>query len=142
MRELVRKALAALDRAVASYGRLGAFDVLGMIPPFVVHTAIKMEAEQKYALADEILGLPGRLVGGSKVMYRRQYPDNKVVFNANVCTVDGKIWFGDLDITRDEHKLLSLASKLGERIFVLKEHDGRLDNETKPNLKKSVWIGE
>jgi hypothetical protein len=71
-------------------------------------------------------------------MYFSAHPDNLVVFNGNVCTDDGKIWYGDLDITKDEDKLTELASKLGCRIYVLREHDGRFDNEDAPLLGQAV----
>ncbi len=100
--------------------------------------------------AVEILGPCGRLVSQSKSRYLHSNPDNVVVFNANICitesalfarqTID-KIWFGDLDITKDKKKLDALAEALGERVYVLREHDARGRNEKSPNLKKAVHVG-
>lgn len=85
----------------------------------------------------------GRLLCESKSMYREAYPDNLVVFNANIVTVThGKIWYGDLDITRDQEKLREIATIVGEPFFILKEMDGRFDNEDKSAselIKKAVW---
>lgn len=100
-----------------------------------------MEYRSK-ALAEEILGPFGQMLSGSKVMYVRQFPDNVAIFNANVCTSKGKIWFGDLDVTKDQEKLRTLAEALGEKVYVLREHDGRFDNENSPKLEKAVWIAE
>nr|HPI82220.1 hypothetical protein [Candidatus Paceibacterota bacterium] len=42
----------------------------------------------------------GRMISGSKSGYRDRYPENLVVFNANIVTKKrGKVWHGDLDVT-------------------------------------------
>lgn len=94
----------------------------------------------QYTQATEILGMPGRLVSASKSGYSTQYPNNVVVFNSNVCTKNGKIWFGDIDVTKDEAKLKELAEALGERIYVIREMDGRFENEAKPKLDNAVYV--
>lgn len=91
-----------------------------------------------YNVASGILGHCGRMISGSKSLYNRQHPKNVVVFNANVCTRSrGKIWYGDLDVTRDERKLMELAAALDEDVYVLHEHDARFENEAKPRLDKA-----
>jgi len=81
-------------------------------------------------IANEVLGYCGRLICGSKSFYDQKYPDNIVYFNANVCTKeDGKIWYGDLDITRDYKLLEELDKRLGKEIFVLSEMMCRFENE-------------
>jgi hypothetical protein len=62
-----------------------------------------------------------------------------VVFNANVCTSQGKVWHGDLDITVEEEKLMHLAKELQERIYVLYETDARFENENAPKLDRAVY---
>lgn len=80
----------------------------------------------------------GRMISASKSEYRERYPDNKVVFNANIFLLgEGKIWYGDLDITRDIDKLESVAKELGKDIYILREMDGRFENE---GLKDSEII--
>lgn len=92
-----------------------------------------------YDIADEVLGPVGRMLSASKSGYYNRYPDNIVVFNANVCTAEGKIWFGDIDCTREVDKLRTLAERLGTKVYVLREMDGRFGNEDSPNLDKAVF---
>lgn len=90
-------------------------------------------------IAQYILGFPGRMVGGSKSIYRYDNPKNLVVFNANVVMDDKrKIWYGDLDLTLSSNDLLDLAEDLGETIHVLSESDARFENEANPNIENAV----
>ena len=99
-----------------------------------------MNSQTTFTKAREILGQCGRLISSSKSGYLGMFPDNEVVFNANICTESGKIWFGDLDITRDKAKLRVLADALGERVYVLREMDARFNNESSPRLDKAVYV--
>ena len=81
----------------------------------------------------QFFGSVGRMISASKSGYNRRYPNNVVVFNANLCTkLRGKIWYGDLDVTNDEANLKELAAALGEPVYVLREHDARFENEASP----------
>ena len=101
--------------------------------------APKFTLDESYVKAEEVLGHCGRMMCGSKTSYFNTYPDNLTVFNANVCTKAGKIWYGDLDVTRDEHMLKALAEALDEKVYVLREMDGRFDdNEANPKLDRAV----
>jgi len=71
----------------------------------------------------------GRLVAGSKSSYKNKYPDHEVYFNANIFTLSGKIWWGDVDVTLDQEKLERIAEEMGMKLFVLREMDGRFENE-------------
>lgn len=86
----------------------------------------------------------GRMISGSKSGYREKYPNNFVVFNANILTEkSGKIYYGDLDLDFDNHKLLNVAKQLNEDLYILKEMDCRFENEDKPIkelIKKAVAI--
>jgi hypothetical protein len=96
-------------------------------------------------LVNNVLGMCGRMLSGSKSGYDKAHPGNVVVFNANVCTKKlGKIWFGDIDVTRDEAKLKELAGKLGEPVYVLYEQDARFENETNPkfDMARAVIDGQ
>jgi hypothetical protein len=74
-----------------------------------------------------------RMLGWSKSRYREENPDHVVVFNANVFTESsGKVWHGDLDLTKDGDVLKSISKEIGESLYVLYEMDGRFGNE---NLK-------
>ena len=55
--------------------------------------------EHLYKIAEEHLGMRGKMISFSKSGYAQKNPDNLVVFNSNVCTDEGKIWYGDLDVT-------------------------------------------
>jgi len=88
--------------------------------------------------AVKVLGYPGRMISGSKGSYIKNNPDNLAVFNANICTIDGKIWYGDLDITKDIGKLKELAKKTILDIFVLREMDARFENENNPKISAAV----
>jgi hypothetical protein len=85
-------------------------------------------------ITDEIsnVGLiPGRMISHSKSRYLDKHPDNEVYFNANIFTLnEGKIWYGDLDLTLDEKFLNQAAKSIGKSLYVLKEYDGRFDNES------------
>lgn len=96
----------------------------------------------KMDIAEKVLGRCGRMICGSKSEYAHKHPEHLVVFNANVCLSDGKIWYGDLDVTRDEAKLQELAEALGETVFVLREMDARFHNEVDPKLEAAVWSSD
>ena len=73
----------------------------------------------------------GRMISGSKSGYMSRNPNNNVVFNANIVTKkSGKVWHGDLDITLDIDKLKSVAVKLNEDLYILREMDARFENES------------
>ena len=91
-------------------------------------------------MIEKHLGPQGRLISQSKSQYRMSYPEHLLVFNDNLCELDGKIWFGDIDVNRDKHKLIDAAKELQESIFILKEMDARFENADKPILKNSVVV--
>ena len=85
----------------------------------------------------------GRMIGGSKTGYCTEYPDDLIVFNANVLIPNyGKVWYGDLNLTQDYILLKSIADSLDTTLYVLWEMDGRFGEEKKPIdelIKKSAW---
>lgn len=86
--------------------------------------------------ASSILGMAGAMITESKSGYREKYPENLSIFNANVCTKDEKIWWGDLDVTKSQNLLGDLAYILNEDIYVLYEMDARFENEEAPKIEK------
>ena len=86
----------------------------------------------------------GRLISGSKSSYKDRFPDNLVVFNANIFTEShGKIFFGDIDITKDAETLKYIAAELDEVLYVLNEMAGRFENENRIDFKKvAIWNTE
>jgi hypothetical protein len=95
---------------------------------------------ERHEVISQTLGFPGRMISGSKSGYHKNYPNNLVIFNANVCTDRNKIWYGDLDLTLDKEKLSLLAVALGQDLYVLYEMDGRFENEKAPILKAASVI--
>lgn len=78
-----------------------------------------------------ILGHPGKIIGLSKSGYGIAYPTHHVVFNSNVATIDdGKIWHGDIDITKSHNDLVKLSETLGQDIYIFYEMDMRFENES------------
>lgn len=89
-------------------------------------------------LLNQVLGWPGHIVSGSKSGYRENNPGNLVIFNSNVCTDEGKIWWGDVDVTLSKDELQEIAIAEGKTIYVLYEMDGRFENEDSPKLDQAV----
>lgn len=73
------------------------------------------------------LGLPrSRLISMSKSGYRKRHPDNAVVFNATIADAMGApLWWGDVDLTLDESKLVELAEQIGIDLYLYFEGDSR-----------------
>lgn len=66
----------------------------------------------------------GRIISSSKSGYHRTYPDHLVVFNSTITDADGApIWWGDIDLTTDEAKLIELARALASGLAVFYEGD-------------------
>lgn len=90
-----------------------------------------------------VLGWPGKLLGMSKSWYEQQHPKNIVVFNSNLIANfpkgPKKIWYGDIDITRDMDMLVEIAKTTGTKLSVLREMDGRFDYENYPLVKNFVF---
>jgi hypothetical protein len=99
---------------------------------------IKMNDSEKNKI-NSILGYNGKLISMSKTLYRNKYPDNLVIFNSNICTKeDGKIWYGDIDITISKNELIELSKKLNKTIYILYEMDGRFENENNPLIDNNI----
>ncbi|MCK9415682.1 hypothetical protein M0Q97_03365 [Candidatus Dojkabacteria bacterium] len=85
-----------------------------------------------------------RMICGSKSAYHDMKPNNFVIFNANIFVENfGKIWWGDLDLTKDQEKLKKVASETNSVLYVLYEMDGRFDNENTQEFKNNyAWNTE
>ena len=86
----------------------------------------------------------GRMISHSKSFYRKTFPYNQVYFNANIFIHNGKefekIWYGDLDITKDGYKLKEIAFNNDVIFYVLSEMEGRFENSNTQNVvSKAVW---
>jgi len=82
----------------------------------------------------------GRMISGSKADYARKHPQNIVVFNANVLVDGKKVWYGDLDVTKDEKKLQKCADTIGKNLYILPEMAARFDKENKPDMTRTVKV--
>jgi hypothetical protein len=82
--------------------------------------------------------LSGRIISFSKSRYREEFPDNEIYFNANIFVLgEGKIWYGDIDVTKEKEQLENVAREIGKDLYILREIDGRFGNE---ELKDSEII--
>jgi hypothetical protein len=88
----------------------------------------------KQEKASSILGANGKMISNSKSGYRERNPENLSIFNANICTKNEKIWWGDMDVTKDQNLIGDLAYILNEDLYVLYEMDGRFENEESPKI--------
>lgn len=99
-----------------------------------------MDTEKLRDLLIQNLGASGRIISMSKSGYREKNPKNAAIFNANiVVTLRGlkefeKVWYGDIDITKDEDALREIAKQSGLELYVLFEMDARFDQEENPNI--------
>ena len=81
------------------------------------------------------------MISGSKSGYRDSNPDNLAIFNANICTKgEGKVWHGDIDVTKSKEALVEIAREAGEPIYVLYEMDARFENEEAPILGRAAVV--
>ena len=97
-----------------------------------------MEKNIKNLLTEKI-GLSGHMISASKSSYRNRFPDHLVVFNSNICTKeDGKVWFGDIDVSLSRDLLGEISISTGRVIYVLHEMDARFENEESPLFEEAV----
>ncbi len=95
-----------------------------------------------FKTVDDLMGRPGRMLSGSKTAYSNNHQNHLVIFNGNLfIQVENKyqkIWFGDVDVTRDIKTLIKLAKQLETAVYLLREMDGRFENENNPKIGKAV----
>lgn len=78
---------------------------------------------------------------GSKTGYREMHPESQFIANANVFSLEGKLWWGDVDLALDRPALEAAARELGQ-LYVLWEGDGRFCAERRPVgkiLATALW---
>ena len=108
-------------------------------PPGALHTNEFERADNVARLATKHLGRLGRCYG-SKSRYWEQNPENLVIMNANVCTrEEGKLWWGDLDVTHLAAEVRALARQLGARVFVMPENAARFQTADNPRFEEAVY---
>ena len=84
-------------------------------------------------MTTEIFKQKGLFIGRSFVLkdkYRKSNPSHTILFNANIATIeDGKIWWGDIDLTSDREVLTEIARDMGKDLYIVPELEGRFENE-------------
>ena len=86
----------------------------------------------------------GRMISYSKSSYLSANPDNLVMFNANIYSDEGRVWWGDIDVTKDKDTLTKISKELGETLYVLSEYDSyKIENENDEGILNyksfSIW---
>lgn len=75
--------------------------------------------------------------------YKESPKGCQCIFNANIISPSkGKIWYGDINLTKEGNILKEIAEELGETLFVLREMDCRFETEGDPTdvlITKAVW---
>jgi len=87
-------------------------------------------------IAESILGMEGRMISNSKSDYAHNNPTHVIMFNADLVANNEKIWWGDLDLTLDEEKLVKLAATLDTTLFLY--HEGEFGRRLNPEPAYSV----
>jgi hypothetical protein len=84
-------------------------------------------------LTTDIFAKHGLLLG-RLISYSKRAPvEHQVYWNANVISEHrGKIWYGDISVTKDEGKLQTIANEMGEMLYVLRESACRFEHENDP----------
>ena len=82
------------------------------------------------------LGYSGKMLSGSKTLYSVYHPFDLTIFNGNIFsnTTNEKLWYGDVNITKDIKKIINCAKELQDDLVILYESDGRFDREPNPNF--------
>ena len=79
----------------------------------------------------------GRMITGSKSMYRGANPGDTIYFNANILSKKLRkiAWYGDLNVTKDSYSLQRIANELGDTLYVIPEMLGRFGAEKRAYRK-------
>lgn len=64
--------------------------------------------------------LKNRMIALNRDTYIKRNPNHKAIFNANIATLEGKIWWGDLDLNIDSKALQQVANELNTTLYILR----------------------
>ena len=98
-----------------------------------------MTPHEMVEVAVKHLGPYPAMLDGDKMQYRKENPNSTVLYNGNVVTRTAKVWYGDIDVTKNIENLTALARELGESVYVLREMDARFDTHDNPNFENAVF---
>lgn len=74
----------------------------------------------------------GRLISYSKSRYRNNHPNDYILFNGNIFTKKyHKMWWGDLNITKDSLKLQEICNEIDLDLIIVSEMIGSFGGEKK-----------
>lgn len=82
------------------------------------------------------IGSIGRMISGSKTGPK----GHLCVWNGNIVVDGRKRWYGDIDLTKQAKELAAAAKEIGKPLYILREHDARFDNESKPLIANAVQV--
>lgn len=124
-------AIDAGDRSMAgSVYREAEWQRCGGCPTCIAQLEFSESDKREVEFIRQILSYEGRMIGDSETRIK----------NANICTDDRKLWFGDVDLKKDAKKIQQIAEGLNKKIYVLREMDARFENEKKPLLERAKAI--
>lgn len=84
------------------------------------------------------IGPVGRMISSSKTAPK----GHLCVWNGNIIIDGRKVWYGDIDVTKQAKSLAKLAKEIGKDVYVLREMDARFDNEANPDLSRAVHVAK
>lgn len=86
----------------------------------IFRKSIKKKKLEK--IIHKYLGIGGRMISWSKSTYRKNHPNNRVYFNAQIFDKNYKfMWAGDLDITKDKRLLKKIQKESNEIFYIIPE---------------------
>lgn len=94
-----------------------------------------MTTDEKTELACELVGPMGQMLSQPK-----RAPAGHIVFwNGNIFDSSAtKLWYGDVDVTKQRKALQELATRLSERIYVTRESPYRFSPPTTAKLNEDA----
>lgn len=121
------------------FGYISCFFILGWLSNIYlkdnkkfksIKTSMKIEKEDEIELksvAYKYFGLSGKSITMDPKSYRATYPNKTIVFKGNIVTKNGTLlWFGDLNITDEEEKLMNLSDEIGTSIYILEPNNNNM----------------
>lgn len=84
----------------------------------------------------EFLGDSGRMIAGMKIAPKGQV----CVWNGNIIVEGKKVWYGDVNLTKDAKKLQMIANIIQKPLYILREMDARFDTQNAPKLERAVAV--
>jgi len=85
-------------------------------------------------IAQSILGTSGRSISGCPTLYREAHPAHIIMYNIILCTENEKLWFGDIDVTRELILLRKVSNEVKQDIYMMKYFRPRAFYDSRPDL--------